>query len=109
MPVINAHILKGRPAEIKRRLAAALTTAMCDALDLEPKSVHVIIEEHERENWAMGGELFSDRSSSPKAAAEIDLDNLFKKPAPEKAKPQTPKPAAKAPPRKPPAKSRSRR
>jgi 4-oxalocrotonate tautomerase len=108
MPVIHAHILKGRPAEIKRRLAAALTTAMCDTLDLEPKSVHVIIEEHERENWAMGGELFSDRSSSPKATAEIDLDSLFKKPAPEKTKPAA-KPAAKAPPRKPSAKSRSRR
>jgi len=110
MPIIAAHILKGRSAEIKRRLASALTTAMCETLELEPQSVHVVIHEHERENWAIGGELFSDRQSTPKAE-EFDLDSLFKKPAPEKAKPApaAPKAPAKAPPKKAPAKSRSRR
>ena len=103
MPVIVAHILKGRSPEIKRRLAAALTTSVADILDLQPQSVHVLIDELERENWAIGGELQSDRQSAQRTD-ELDLDALFKKPA--GAPPRT---TAKVPPRKAPAKSRSRR
>jgi len=106
MPVITARILKGRSVEIKRRLASALTAAMADAIDVQPQSIHVLIEEYERENWALGGELYADKSSAPKAEI-VDLDALFKKPVASKDKPT--KPAAKAPPGKPPAKSRSRR
>jgi 4-oxalocrotonate tautomerase len=105
MPVITAHILKGRSVESKRRLVSALTAAMADTIDVEPKSIHVLIEEYDSENWSVGGELFADGKAAP-VADEIDLDALFRKPAPQKEKS---KPAAKAPPRKAPAKSRSRR
>jgi 4-oxalocrotonate tautomerase len=103
MPVLVAHILKGRSPELKRRLAAALTASVADILDVPPQSVHVLIDELERENWAVGGELQSDRPS-PRGTDELDLDTLFKKPA---ASP--PRTGAKAQPRKAPAKSRSRR
>jgi hypothetical protein len=82
-------------------LAAALTSAVADILDVQPQSVQVLIDELERENWAIGGELQSDQQSR---ADDLDLDALFKKPT--SAPPRT---AAKAQPRKPPAKSRSRR
>ena len=104
MPVITARILKGRSLEIKRRLASALTVAAVDVLDVPLGSVTVVIEEHDRENWATGGELHADRQAAS-GADVLDLDALFRKPA--RAAP--PKPAAKAPPRKAPAKSRSRR
>jgi 4-oxalocrotonate tautomerase len=108
MPVITARILKGRGAEIKRRLASALTIAVVDVLDVPLQSVTVVIDEYERENWATGGELLADRQSAPKAD-EVDLDSLFRKPPAGKPAASKPAPAAKAPPRKAAAKSRSRR
>ena len=108
MPVITAQILKGRSAETKRRLASALTAAMADVLDLPLPTISVLITEFEKENWAIGGELLSDREPAPKPDDVLDIDALFKKPAPEKAKPAS-KPAAKPQLRKAPAKSRPRR
>ncbi len=106
MPVITASILKGRSVEIKRRLASALTIAAVDVLDVPLQAVTVIIEEHDRENWAIGGELHVDRQTPAKAEL-VDLDALFRKPMAGQA-PAKP-PAAKAPPGKAPAKSRPRR
>jgi 4-oxalocrotonate tautomerase len=105
MPVIVAYVLKGRSPDIKRRLAAALTASVADILDVQPQSVHVLIDELDRENWATGGELNSDRQSVQRTD-ELDLDTLFKKPAPATAPPRR---TAKVQPRKAPAKSRSRR
>ncbi|HEX2590023.1 MAG TPA: 2-hydroxymuconate tautomerase family protein [Rhizomicrobium sp.] len=107
MPVIATHILKGRGVEIKRRLASALTTAMADVLELPAESIHVLITEHDRENWAIGGELFSERVAPQ--PPELDLDTLFRKPTPAKETKAISQSAAKAPPRKAPAKSRPRR
>jgi len=102
MPFIAVHIAKGRPLEKRRRLAAAITDLVTDILELDRSDTHVLIHEHDKDNWAIGGELLSERQVSP---ALPDLDALFKKPAP---KPMT-KPAAKVSRQKAPAKSRSRR
>jgi 4-oxalocrotonate tautomerase len=107
MPFVVAHIAKGRPLEKRRRLAAAITDAVSEIFELERGATQVVIIEHERDSWAIGGELLSERA--PAKAAEFDLDSLFRKP---EARP-TPKPAAravaKAAIRKPAAKRRSRR
>lgn len=110
MPVIVAYVLKGRSPEIKRRLAAALTASVADILDVQPQSVHVLIDEFDRENWATGGELHSDRQSGQRTD-ELDLDALFRKPASVTAPTQSAakQSAAKVQSRKAPAKSRSRR
>lgn len=57
MPVITIHMEKGRPIEKKRALAEAVTTAVTAALDVPPAWVTIIIDEVERENWAVGGRL----------------------------------------------------
>jgi len=101
MPFISVHIAAGRPLEKRRRLAQAITDAVSDILELERGATQVLIHEHDRDNWAIGGELLSERSSARKEALP-DLDALFRKPAAEK-------PALKPPVRKPPAKPRSRR
>lgn len=104
MPFIAVHIARGRPLEKRRRLIAAITDAVTDILELERGATQVLVHEHDKDNWAVGGELLSERPSS--AAAQLpDLDALFRKPS---AKPAA-KPAAKALPRKAAAKSRSRR
>lgn len=102
MPFIAVHIARGRPLEIRRRLAVAMTDIVTEILELERGATQVLIHEHDRDNWAIGGELLSERQKAP---ALLDLDALFKKP-PTKS---TSRPAAKSSPRKSAAKSRSRR
>ena len=102
MPFIAVHIAKGRPQEIRRRLAASITDIVTEILDLEKGVTQVLIHEHDRDNWAIGGEMLSERQNAP---ALLDLDALFKRP-PAKSSSSS---AAKPSPRKPVAKSRSRR
>ena len=61
MPFVTVQILKGRSLEAKRELVKRVTDAVCEAIDLKPETVTVVIEEHDRENWAIGGQLFSER------------------------------------------------
>src|ERR1700761_7360776 len=64
MPFIHVHIAAGRPLEKRRRLAAAITDAVTDILELERGATQVVIHEHDRDNWAIGGELLSERRSA---------------------------------------------
>ena len=105
MPFVIAHIARGRPLEKRRRLAAAITDAVSEIFELDPGQTQVLIQEHDRDSWAIGGELLSERVTVKKSDDLPDLDSLFRK-LPEK-------PAAKAPAKtaaqKPKAKPRSRR
>jgi 4-oxalocrotonate tautomerase len=101
MPFITVHMARGRPLEKRRRLATAITDIVTNILELERGATQVLIHEHDRDNWAIGGELLSERQSAP---AFLDLDALFKKPAKTVAKP-----TAKSSPQKSRAKPRSRR
>ena len=104
MPFIAVHIARGRPLEKRRRLAVAITDAVTEILELDRGATQVIVHEHDRDNWAIGGELLSERQSSTTPQFP-DLDSLFKKPS---AKP-TAKAPVKTSPRKAAAKSRQRR
>ena len=105
MPFISVHIAAGRPLEKRRRLVQAITDAVTDILETERGATQVLIHEHDRDNWAIGGELLSERPAARKDDTLPDLDTLFRKP-PDKPKPA---PAPKPPSRKPAAKPRSRR
>ena len=61
MPVVTIHMEKGRPIEVKRTLADAVTKAIAEALDVPLEWVTVIMDEVERENWAIGGRLQLDK------------------------------------------------
>jgi 4-oxalocrotonate tautomerase len=61
MPVVTVHMEKGRPVEMKRALSEAVTTAVAGILDVPLDWVTIIIDEVERENWAVGGQLQLDR------------------------------------------------
>jgi 4-oxalocrotonate tautomerase len=97
MPFVHVHIAAGRPLEKRRRLAQAITDAVAQILEVEPAATQVLIHEHDRDNWAIGGELLSERHTAKPDDALPDLDALFKTPAP---KPATRKPAAKARPKR---------
>ena len=61
MPIISIKIAKGRSVETKRALAKALTSAAASTLEVMPEWVTVLIDEYDREDWATGGELHSDK------------------------------------------------
>lgn len=61
MPIVSIKIAKGRPVKMKRQLVQSVTQAVAASLNLKPELISVFIEEFERENWATGGELHSDK------------------------------------------------
>ena|SRR5581483_5966173 len=79
MPFVQIHIVKGRSLETRRKLAEAITLAVSDILDLEPAATHVVIQEHERDSWAIGGELLSERQTA-EVTVLPDLEAVFGKP-----------------------------
>ena len=61
MPIITVKMAKGRTIEQKRVLVGALTKVAMETLSAEREWVTVLIEESEPGNWAVGGELLSDK------------------------------------------------
>ena len=61
MPIITVRLARGRTIDAKRRAAKAITDAAVAELGVRPEWVTVLFEEYDRENWATGGELHSDR------------------------------------------------
>ena len=61
MPIVTVSIARGRTIDQKRSLVEAVTQAVVSTLDVKPEWVTVLINELERENWATGGILHSDK------------------------------------------------
>jgi len=61
MPVINIDMYKGRPVEKKRQLAKAITDAFVTIVGFKTRSCTIIFNEKEKENWAIAGELQSNK------------------------------------------------
>jgi 4-oxalocrotonate tautomerase len=61
MPFINVKMLAGRSTEQKRELVEALTQVMVNTCGADREGTTVVIDEYEREHWAKGGVLISDR------------------------------------------------
>ena len=61
MPMIRVDILEGRPEEMKKELAERLTQALSEVMGLPPDATHVVIEEHDKRNWSVGGVRFIDK------------------------------------------------
>ncbi len=67
MPTIHVQMFAGRTVEQKRALARALTEATVATLGAKPESVDVIFTDVARQDWATGGELWSDKAAPPPA------------------------------------------
>ena len=63
MPNIIVQMARGRTTDQKRKLAKALTDATVEVLGGNPEWVSVIMQEVEKDGWAVGGELLLDRFS----------------------------------------------
>ena len=61
MPFITVQMGKGHSIDQKRELAQALTNTMVSVLGTKPEWVTIHIDEFDRENWAVGGQLHVDK------------------------------------------------
>ena len=61
MPVVTIAMYDGRSLDQKRELVKGVTDVVARVTGNPPDSVHVVIEEVKRENWAIGGLLWPDR------------------------------------------------
>jgi 4-oxalocrotonate tautomerase len=61
MPTLRVELMEGRTPEQKKALVEALTQAVCDTLGSKPESVDILLYDIQRQNWATGGVLWSER------------------------------------------------
>ncbi len=61
MPTIRVEMFEGRTPEQKKNLVKALTQAVVDTLGSKPESVDIILTDIKRDQWATGGELWSEK------------------------------------------------
>ncbi|MCY1496637.1 4-oxalocrotonate tautomerase family enzyme [compost metagenome] len=61
MPIIEMHMVAGRTNEQKSRVAAAVTEAVCASLDCQPETVRILITEHGKEEFYVGGMTMAQR------------------------------------------------
>ena len=61
MPIVKIELYAGRTKEQKAELAKAITDAVVNIARTTADETIVIFTDVERENWAKGGTLASDR------------------------------------------------
>ncbi|MEM7060357.1 MAG: tautomerase family protein [Pseudomonadota bacterium] len=61
MPMIRVDILAGRPEDKVRELQEKLCATLFEVLDTPPEATHVIVEEHDKRNWSVGGVRYIDK------------------------------------------------
>ncbi len=64
MPLVTVRMLEGRSFRDRKALAEEITKAVMKTARVERDHVWVIIEEVERDNWAVGGVLFPEMNKS---------------------------------------------
>ncbi len=62
MPLIRISLWTGRTHEQKAELAKALTEVMVRVAKTPAEATTIIFEDIDKENWASGGTLVSDRT-----------------------------------------------
>ena len=69
MPTIKVELFAGRTVEQKRALAQALTEATVRTLGTPADNVDVMFFDIQRQDWATGGVLWSDKQAAPPPSA----------------------------------------
>jgi 4-oxalocrotonate tautomerase len=61
LPLVQLHIVEGRPDDVKRRLIAEVTDAVSRTLGSKPESIRVLLYELPKQHWAVGGQSLAER------------------------------------------------
>ena len=70
MPIIEMHMVEGRTAEQKSRVAAAVTTAVCNSLECAPETVRILITEHGHDEFYVAGMNMAQRAAKHKEQSQ---------------------------------------
>ncbi len=63
MPFVNITMLGGRPPEKKEQLVKAVTDTIAQTLEISRESVHIVLYELPKENFAHGGVPLSKKTT----------------------------------------------
>ena len=63
MPPYHIEMIEGRTIDQKRRLVQEITRITVEVLGGSPESVDILITDVKRENWATGGQLWTQPRS----------------------------------------------
>lgn len=61
MPIVKVEMLEGRSVAQKRELVETFTKEMARICGCKPEGIYIVIDEVKKENWSMGGQLYSDK------------------------------------------------
>ncbi|MBU4275933.1 MAG: 4-oxalocrotonate tautomerase family protein [Proteobacteria bacterium] len=62
MPFVNVKVTKGPlTTEQKEQIIAGMTEVLYSVLNKKPETTYVVIEEHDTDNWGVGGESLTVR------------------------------------------------
>lgn len=64
MPVIKVEMFSGRTLDQKRAIAKAMTDSFVAASGATAQSVQIIFTEVSQDDWAVAGEICSDRAAA---------------------------------------------
>ncbi len=60
MPFVTVQMWEGRSAEQKAKVIAKVTAAVAESIEVEPEYVTVLVQEHPKANWGVGGKPSSE-------------------------------------------------
>jgi len=61
MPYVNVKVAGKLTKEQKQKIAEGITKVLQDVANKPPEATYIVIDEIDRENWAKGGKLLSDK------------------------------------------------
>jgi 4-oxalocrotonate tautomerase len=62
MPFVEIKMWKGRGKEIKKKMIERVTEAITETISCPKEAVQVIVLEVEKDDWAIGGKICSERN-----------------------------------------------
>jgi len=60
MPFVNVKVAGKLNTEQKKKISEGITEILSDVAGKPASSTYILIEEHDRENWGVGGKLLSE-------------------------------------------------
>ncbi|OGF50150.1 MAG: hypothetical protein A2044_08535 [Candidatus Firestonebacteria bacterium GWA2_43_8] len=61
MPFVEIKMWKGRDKETRKKMIAKVTDAIAETIQCPKDAVQVVVFEVEKDDWAIGGQICSER------------------------------------------------
>lgn len=61
MPIVHVELFEGRSVEQKRELTKGISDVVAEVTGNDPNYIHVILVEHNKNNWCRDSKLAIDR------------------------------------------------